>query len=485
MNAWILGAPTDLAEQGAPTLGSTPSDLTRGPYVRQVPSSACSTASGRRAIRALVAGAASFALALGLVLPASADQLSDRHAEIVRGLEQSRASIDEHSSALAEAGAALEASQRQLDDARATLERTRADLAEARRLDTELDIELKRQQELLRQARAATAQARERVAVQQRLIAEAARAAYQNQSNLTGIAVVLGGRNTSEMGQRLQWDTTIFDTTAQRMDELQVLQRRLEGAEATQASLEARVSADKRRSEENVARISRLEQDAVVQEADVAALVTRNEQFRAGAQAALDADNAQYQALLTEEATVQGELAVRAADQLARGGSREDIARLVAAGVVSRDPRTYPLANRGAQMVLSPQGFIRPVFARPGSPFGPRFHPILKYWRPHNGNDWGAACGVPLYAAQSGTVVKAGVQGGFGTYVVIDHCVLGGRSVMTGYAHQSRMAVRAGQRVSMGQLIGYVGTTGLSTGCHLHLQVYENGTPVDPMRYIP
>ncbi|HHU39892.1 MAG TPA: M23 family metallopeptidase, partial [Propionibacterium sp.] len=148
-------------------------------------------------------------------------------------------------------------------------------------------------------------------------------------------------------------------------------------------------------------------------------------------------------------------------------------------------PKTYPLANTGAQMILSPQGFIRPLLARPGSPFGPRFHPILKYWRPHNGNDWGAACGVPLYAAQSGTVVKAGWQGGFGNYVIIDHGVIGGKSVMTGYAHQQKMVVRAGQRVEMGQHIGYVGTTGLSTGCHLHLQVYENGTPVDPMRYIP
>nr|WP_269779020.1 M23 family metallopeptidase [Propioniciclava soli] len=103
----------------------------------------------------------------------------------------------------------------------------------------------------------------------------------------------------------------------------------------------------------------------------------------------------------------------------------------------------------------------------------------------HNGTDFGAACGTPLYAAQSGTVVQARVQGGFGNYTVIDHGVIGGTSIMTGYAHQSSMAVRAGQRVEMGQLIGYVGTTGLSTGCHLHLQVYANGSPVDPLTYIP
>lgn len=453
--------------------------------MRQVSSSACSTAPGRRAVRALVTGAASIALALGVMVPASADQLSDRHAQIVRDLEQSRAAIDEHSSALADATAALEASQRQLDEARAALEATRVELAEAQRLDGELARELRLQQELLRRARAATGEARERVAAQQRLISKAAREAYQRQSKLTGIAVVLGGRDPNDMAQRLQWDTTIFDTTAQRLSELEVLKRRLEAAEAAQAALEATVAADKKRSEENVERITRLETDAVTQEADVAALVARNDQYRAEAQSALDADNAEYQALLEEETKIQGELAARAAEQLARGASREDIARLVARGVVSRNPRTYPLADNGPQMILSPQGFIRPVLARPGSPFGPRFHPILKYWRLHNGNDWGAACGVPLYAAQSGTVAKAGRQGGFGNYVVIDHGVIGGKSIMTGYAHQSRMAVRAGQRVEMGQLIGYVGTTGLSTGCHLHLQVYENGTPVDPLRYIP
>ncbi len=453
--------------------------------MRQVSSSACSTAPGRRALRALAAGAVSLALAVGACLPAAADPLSDRHAQIVRDLEQTKQSIDEHSSELATATAALEASQRQLTEARAALDATRAQLAEAQALDAKIAEDLARQRQALRRAEAETAEARRQVAAQQKLISEAAREAYQKQTNLTGIAVVLGGRNPAEIGQRLQWDTTIFDTTAQRMAELKVLEQRLADAEAAQAAIEARVADEKRRSEANVARITKLEADAARQEADLAALVSRDEEFRAAAQQALDADNAAYEALMREEAAVQGEIATRVAEQLARGASRDDIAKLVAMGVVSRDPKTYPLANSGPQMILSPQGFIRPLLARPGSPFGPRFHPILKYWRPHNGNDWGAACGVPLYAAQSGTVVKAGWQGGFGNYVIINHGVIGGKSIMTGYAHQQRMTVRAGQRVEMGQQIGYVGTTGLSTGCHLHLQVYENGTPVDPMRYIP
>lgn len=453
--------------------------------MRQVSSSACSTAPGRHARRALAAGAVSFALALGVAMPALAEQLSDRHAQLVRELDEKRQDIHEHTTDLADATAALEASQQQLAEARAALERTHTDLAAAQELDARLADDLARERAALRRAKAATADARAEVAAQQRLISEAAREAYQKQTNLTGIAVVLGGRSPAEIGQRLQWDTTVFRTTAQRRDELEVLEQRLADAEAHQATIEARVAADKRSSEANVARIARLEAEAVGQEAELAALVTRDEEFRARAQQALDADNAQYESLMREESSVQGEIASRVAQQLSRGASREDIAKLVAMGVVSRDPKTYPLANTRAQMILSPQGFIRPLLARPGSPFGPRFHPILKYTRMHNGNDWGAACGVPLYAAQSGTVVKAGWQGGFGNYVIIDHGVINGKSVMTGYAHQQKMTVRAGQRVEMGQQIGYVGTTGLSTGCHLHLQVYENGTPVDPMRYIP
>ena len=103
----------------------------------------------------------------------------------------------------------------------------------------------------------------------------------------------------------------------------------------------------------------------------------------------------------------------------------------------------------------------------------------------HNGQDFGASCGTPLYAANSGTVIHVGPQGGFGNYTIIDHGFIGGKSVMTGYAHQSKWVVKSGQDVSRGELIGYVGSTGLSTTCHLHLQVYVNGTPVNPMLWVP
>ncbi len=453
--------------------------------MRQVSSPTCSAAPHPRRRTALVGGALSIALVLGAVAPAVADPLSERQAQVKAQVDAARAQVNEQTSEVEKAAVALEEAQAALADARERLARTREELAQAEREDAALAVRLAEEQERLRVAKAAADEARERVAEQRERIAEAAREAYQKQTNLTGIGVVLGSETPAELTQRLQWDTTVFDTSAQRMSELKVLEARLEKAEREQAEIEAAVAASKKQAEALVATTKRLEADAVAQEAAVQALVVRDEELQREAQEALAEDQARYGELLAEELVIQGELAQRVAGQLATGLSRGDIAALVAAGVVSRDPATYPLVAEGPQAILSPQGFIRPVKARPGSPFGKRFHPILKYWRNHGGTDFGAACGTPLYAAQSGTVASARVQGGFGNYVIVDHGVIGGRSLMTGYAHMSSMAVKAGQQVTMGQYLGTVGTTGLSTGCHLHLQVYSNGVPTDPMAFIP
>lgn len=439
----------------------------------------------RRSLTAFVAAAVAGGLLVGLTPAASADPLSDRHDQIKQSIAAARAEVDQETATLTAANDALEASQKQLDEARTRLEGTRAQLQGARDQDAALAARLASEQAALEKARAAVAQARAQVDAQRARTAQAAREAYQGRSDVSGLIGVLESRSLGEVQQRLQWDTTIFGSTTARLAKLQALETQLTDAEQDQAAIEASVAADKAAAAENVARISRLEAAAVGQEADVAALVERNQQFQAQAQQALQEDMARYQELVAEESVVETQLAQRVAEALARGGSRDDLGRLVAAGAVSTDHAAYPLVSSGPQVALSPQGFIRPVNAKNGSAFGPRFHPILKYWRNHNGTDFGAACATPLYAAQSGTVVTAGVQGGFGNYVVIDHGKIGGASIMTGYAHQSRIAVTVGQQVRMGELIGYVGTTGLSTGCHLHLQVYKNGKPVDPLSYVP
>lgn len=109
-----------------------------------------------------------------------------------------------------------------------------------------------------------------------------------------------------------------------------------------------------------------------------------------------------------------------------------------------------------------------------------RFHPILHENRPHEGIDVTAPTGTPIVAPAAGRVVRAGIEGGFGLVVEIDH----GNGIVTKFAHCSRIAVRVGQQVTRNQLIAAVGSTGLSTAPHLHYEIHVNGKPVDPLTYV-
>ncbi len=122
-------------------------------------------------------------------------------------------------------------------------------------------------------------------------------------------------------------------------------------------------------------------------------------------------------------------------------------------------------------------GLVAPVAGRITSNFGMRFHPVLGYSRLHAGVDFGSAYGSAIYAVADGTVSFAGWHGGHGNYVRLEH----GGGLSTAYGHMSRFAASPGQLVRQGQVIGYVGSTGLSTGPHLHYETYMGGRPVDPM----
>ncbi|HRP88369.1 MAG TPA: M23 family metallopeptidase [Gammaproteobacteria bacterium] len=127
------------------------------------------------------------------------------------------------------------------------------------------------------------------------------------------------------------------------------------------------------------------------------------------------------------------------------------------------------------------KAFLRaPVdFTRVSSNFNPnRLHPVLKTRRPHQGVDYAARTGTPIMAAGDGRVISAGVNGGYGKAVVLQH----GGNVTTLYAHMSRIApgMRAGRKVRQGEIIGYVGMTGLASGPHLHYEYRVNGVHKNP-----
>ncbi|WP_234026938.1 M23 family metallopeptidase [Erythrobacter sp. HKB08] len=137
-----------------------------------------------------------------------------------------------------------------------------------------------------------------------------------------------------------------------------------------------------------------------------------------------------------------------------------------------KDGRFYEASGVGEQR----SGLVRPVPGSMSSGFGMRRHPILGYRRMHSGLDFRASYGTPIVAVTDGQVSGAGRMGGCGIAVRLSH----GGGLQTRYCHMSRLAVRSGQNVRRGQVIGYVGSTGLSTGPHLHYEMYRGGRAINP-----
>ena len=132
---------------------------------------------------------------------------------------------------------------------------------------------------------------------------------------------------------------------------------------------------------------------------------------------------------------------------------------------------------------LSSMPVLKPVadkyVSRLASGYGSRFHPILKVNKMHKGLDFAASTGTPIYATGDGSVKVSEFNSGYGNMVVLKH----GNGYESLYAHMSRSKVRNGQKVKRGDVIGYVGSTGLSTGAHLHYEIHKNGEAVDPVMY--
>ena len=193
------------------------------------------------------------------------------------------------------------------------------------------------------------------------------------------------------------------------------------------------------------------------------------------------------------EATLQAQLTVlqenRSATQAdyRRGIAARRAAQAAAAAAAARNaaspppssgddpaPESLPAPNAGAAWALPVGGWI-------SSPFGPRpDRPAAGVGAFHYGTDLAAACGTTTHAAAAGTVVYAGWLGTYGNWVLIDN----GNGVQTGYAHSATLLVTDGQRVSAGQSIARVGSTGASSGCHLHFEVRVEGASVDPVPFM-
>lgn len=141
--------------------------------------------------------------------------------------------------------------------------------------------------------------------------------------------------------------------------------------------------------------------------------------------------------------------------------------------------------NRGSSTVkVTSAGFMKPIGGRITSPFGWRTHPIFNSRTFHSGVDIAGPNRGSIRASNSGKVIYSGWYGGYGKVVILDHGVVSGRPTTTLYAHMSSIRVGQGQFVKKGEVVGYEGTTGYSTGPHVHFEVRINGKPNNPLNYI-
>jgi murein DD-endopeptidase MepM/ murein hydrolase activator NlpD len=231
--------------------------------------------------------------------------------------------------------------------------------------------------------------------------------------------------------------------------------------------------------QQNAATLAKRRADQARQEAEEALSAARAARDEAvdAAEAVRDLVGQRRTALRTAEAERAATLE-RYRDLRRESSAIEAEIRALAGRDRERGRATGGSARSAARLLMPARGWK-------SSDFGWRWDPYYRVWQLHAGMDIAAPAGSAIRAAADGRVFRAGWNGGYGRYTCIYHGLRNGSGLATCYAHQSRILVSYGQRVRRGQVIGAVGTTGASTGNHLHFEVRRNGTPVNPVRWLP
>jgi murein DD-endopeptidase MepM/ murein hydrolase activator NlpD len=451
-------------------------------------------AARNRTLRMVVAVAVTSALALTLLGPqASADELTAQRARVKQQIAKTKSELNESTKELSAAVVDVDKAQNKLDRATARLTTTRLELRVAQTKDAHMATKLQQARADLAAAVRAVVAGQARLDAQQAKAGQVVRDQYQQQTNLLPIALLVDPDSSEDLQTRLQWSTTLFDSAQAEIDRLTLLQRQLNTARAQQTELEAKVAAARREAAANLKIKKGLEARAATQETTVARLLRQRKTAEDAAETNVAQDKARYSELIKERASVERRIAVRiakaaaerkrAAAERKRAAERKAAQRSQSAAKQTHRSSQPQHSTHHSTMSSASHGFAFPVAAHITSPFGMRFHPVLRYWKLHDGTDFGAACGTPIRAPRAGRVAERYYNAGYGNRLMIDHGYLGGRYVTTGYNHASRYIVHVGQRVQKGQVIGYVGSTGFSTGCHLHLMVWLNGRLRNPMTW--
>ncbi|WP_129787005.1 M23 family metallopeptidase [Promicromonospora panici] len=438
-------------------------------------------------------------LLLGGATAVYADDLDDRRAAAEReqaAKEKERESLE----------AELEHTDTQLADAVLELNQVegRLPVAEAELAVAEAELERAEREAAILAQRLADAQLEEAKVSQQLQdgsgkvdgarddIAQMAREEFRGAGDASTIGLVTGAQSTEEFIDGYSVSSSAARIRARTLAELQ-------DAEATARNLQARLSAIrevvtelKRLADENVRSKEQAKQAAVARKAEIQELIAEQQRLKNRIErrkdVALESMRDNEQELSSIEADLKG--IIREQEERDERLAQEQAEREAASGGSSGGGSSDGGDSSGGSSGGSSAGSLSFLSYPTASPvvtssYGMRFHPVLQYYRLHAGTDFRAYCGTPILAPADGTVQYARYLDGLGNQVLINHGYSsGGSSVMTSANHLTSFAVSSGQHVSRGQVIGYSGTTGTSTACHLHFEVYVDGSTVDPMTWL-
>jgi len=423
----------------------------------------------RRRRTALVAVVLSVAsLLLGPATPVQADQYDDQRAQnqarqdaVDKALEDLSSEMEVTSAALVQAYAELQGIQAAIPVAQAQLQAAQDELGRLQReaaiIADRLTAATTLEASIGEQITQGTAQVDQLRAG----IGQMARDAYKGTMTGPAVAAVLDARSANELVENTELAQVALRTQVHTLDQIQQITGVNRNREARQVAVREQVTELKAQADANVTQAESAKKLAEQHTAELVALEKEAKDKAAAIEQQKATQQAQADDLKAQQAQLESDL---------KEIIRQQEAARKAAGKT-------PIGSTESQPFTNPTN-VNPIYKT--SDYGMRFHPVLHYWRLHAGVDLRTYCNTPVYAGASGTVEWARYRSGYGNQVMLDNGYWNGKSLMSSYNHLSSMVVKAGQSVDQGQLVGYAGSEGTSTGCHLHFEVYVDGSTVDP-----
>ncbi|MDO9494314.1 MAG: peptidoglycan DD-metalloendopeptidase family protein [Nocardioides sp.] len=403
----------------------------------------------------------------GSVVPlanaAGDDHLQDRRKSVEKQIDHAHDELGETSKRVQRATAALESARSQLLAAKADLKDVYRRLAAARARDREMQAKLLEAEAALKQARQDVLDGQAALALQREEVVDTVNSIYAaGDPQLLAFASLLDADSPEDLVRRRGATDAIVASEDRAYSGQQHAENLLRARQLEDGTAKEEMETRRADAAANLAEVRDLVEEAQVAKA---AVLTRLQTTRGAREEALAARAHDKQVLRTlrkrEEQIKQAILAA-------------------AARAAARAARTGNHGYRGDTGGI----FAMPVNGYVTSPFGYRVHPIYGYYGLHDGTDFGVGCGQSLFAIAGGTVSNTYYSSVYGNRLYLNLGQYNGKNITVVYNHLSGYRASEGERVSRGEVVGYAGSTGWSTGCHLHFTVLLNGSPVDPMRYL-